>query len=77
MSEWATACEDDVALAAEQRRMPDGMTRLERKRLGVALTDRGLIAADAARITGVTPRTIARWRAERRARVRDLTSEAV
>ena len=68
--EWSTADEFDIALAVECRRMPDGVTRLERKRIGLQLSERGLSLAEVARITRVTPRTVCRWRSARR-RARD------
>ncbi|MGO4630533.1 hypothetical protein AB4225_06250 [Streptomyces sp. 2RAF24] len=55
--------ESDVAIAVERRRMPDGVTRLERKRIGQQLSDRGLSLDEVAAITCVTPRTVGRWRA--------------
>lgn len=64
---WRTADETDIAVAVERRRMHDGATRLERKRIGLLLTDRGLSLSEIARITHVSPRTVGRWRADRRA----------
>lgn len=66
-NEWTTADRDDVAAAAAARRLLPGMTRRERVLLGLALTDRGLPATEVARITRVSPRTVTRWRAARRA----------
>lgn len=39
----------------------------ERRAAGLTLTDHGLPAAEIARIFGVSPRTVTRWRARRRA----------
>ncbi|MFE7347498.1 helix-turn-helix domain-containing protein [Streptomyces fimicarius] len=65
-NEWITADLDDVEAAASVRELLPGMTRRERVLLGLALTDRGLPAAEVARITHVTPRTVTRWRRARR-----------
>lgn len=62
---WVTADLDDVAAAADVRRLLPGMTRRERVLLGLALTDRGLPAAEIARITHVSTRTVTRWRSTR------------
>jgi DNA-directed RNA polymerase specialized sigma24 family protein len=62
---WITADVDDVAAAAAVRRLLPGMTRRERVLLGLELTDRGLPAAEIARITHVSTRTVTRWRSAR------------
>jgi hypothetical protein len=62
-SQWGTADPDDVELAASDRILLPGMTRLERIQLGLKLTAARTSAAEIARIVGVTPRTIHRWRA--------------
>lgn len=64
--EWQTADPEEVALAATERRLLPGLTLLERRLLGQHLTQLGITAAEIARITGVTPRTVYRWRAAAR-----------
>ncbi|WP_335936655.1 helix-turn-helix domain-containing protein [Streptomyces sp. PTD5-9] len=66
-NEWTTADLDDVETAAAVRELLPGMTRRERVLLGLVLTDRGLPASEVARITRVSPRTVTRWRRNRRA----------
>lgn len=64
-SPWTTADPADIEHAAAARRLLPGMTRLERRLLGLKLTDLGLPAAEIARITGVAHRTVTRWRSTR------------
>lgn len=59
---WTVADDTDVQIAVARRELPPGMTRLERRLVAVQLTDRGASAAEIARITGVTARTVVRWR---------------
>ncbi|MGW7330439.1 helix-turn-helix domain-containing protein [Streptomyces sp. NPDC054840] len=65
---WTVADETDVEIATRRRALPDGATRLERRLIAQKLTERGDSAAEIARITGVTPRTVTRWRAHLRIR---------
>ncbi|MFC9247779.1 helix-turn-helix domain-containing protein [Streptomyces sp. NPDC057136] len=63
---WQTADPQDVAAAAYLQQLLPGMTRRERVLVGLALTDRGLPGPEVARITGVSGRTVTRWRRARR-----------
>lgn len=64
---WTTADPGDVELAASARAPLPGMTRLERVQLGLRLSALDLSASEIARIVGVAPRTVHRWRAADRA----------
>lgn len=48
------------------RRALPGITLIERRAAGLKFTDLGLPAEEIARILGVTPRTVVRWRTDRR-----------
>jgi hypothetical protein len=63
-TEWTVADEYDVELIVEQARPVEGLTRLERVMVARGLTTRGLPAEEIARIVGVDPRTVYRWRAD-------------
>jgi hypothetical protein len=65
-TEWTVADEFDVEVVVEQARPVEGLTRLERVMVGRGLSRRGMPAAEVARIVGVDPRTVYRWRAEDR-----------
>lgn len=65
---WTVADDTDVAIAASRREIPEGATRLERRLVAVQLTRSGASAAEIARIAGVTPRTVVRWRTDPRTR---------
>lgn len=56
-----------IDAAVRDRRAPAGMRLRERRDAGLKLTDLGLPATEIARIFGVAPRTVTRWRAARRA----------
>lgn len=62
-SQWHTADEHDVAELIRNPRPTRDITRLERRLVGQGLSNLGLPAAEIARILGVTPRTVYRWRA--------------
>lgn len=64
-NEWTTADTTGITEAAQARRLPTQMTRVERQLLGLTLTDLGLPASEIARITRVSPRTVTRWRSNR------------
>ncbi|OLZ72537.1 hypothetical protein AVW11_03855 [Streptomyces amritsarensis] len=63
---WTVADETDIQIAVARRELPPGMTRLERRLVGEQLTRRGASATEIARIAGVTPRTVVRWRTTER-----------
>lgn len=65
-TQWGTADETDIQTIIREQRPADGLTRLERVKVGQGLSALGLPAAEIARIVGVTPRTVYRWRAEYR-----------
>lgn len=56
-----------IDTAVRDRRAPAGMRLRERRAAGLTLTDHGLPASEIARIFGVSPRTVTRWRARRKA----------
>lgn len=56
-----------IDAAVRDRRAPAGMRLRERRAAGLKLTDLGLPATEIARIFDVSPRTVIRWRARRRA----------
>lgn len=62
-TQWTVADEYDVELIVEQARPVEGLTRLERVMVARGLTARGKSAEEIARIVGVTPRHVYRWRA--------------
>lgn len=66
-TQWGTADALDVELIAEARRPSRGLTRLERILVARQLTAQDVAAAEIARIVGVEPRTVHRWRAKDRA----------
>jgi hypothetical protein len=61
---WSVADDHDVAALIREQRPTAGLTRLERVQVAQGLTDHGLPAAEIARILGVHPRSVYRWRAE-------------
>ncbi|GAA1887728.1 hypothetical protein GCM10009837_06880 [Streptomyces durmitorensis] len=61
---WKTADEYDVELIVREKRPVEGLTRLERVMVARGLTERRVPAGEIARIVGVTPRTVWRWRSE-------------
>lgn len=63
-TQWTTADEADVEAIIREARPAPGLTRLERVMVARGLTARGTSAAEVARIVGVEPRTVYRWRAE-------------
>ncbi|MBR8638666.1 helix-turn-helix domain-containing protein [Streptomyces tuirus] len=65
-TEWTVADEYDVEIVVERAQSVEGLTRLERVMVGRGLSRRGMPAAEVARIVGVDPRTVYRWRAEDR-----------
>jgi len=64
-TEWTVADDHDVQLIIAEQRPAQGLTRLERVLVAQGLTTQGLPAEEIARILGVTPRTVYRWRSER------------
>jgi DNA-directed RNA polymerase specialized sigma24 family protein len=65
-TQWTVADEHDVAAIIREQRPASGLTRLERVLVAQGLTNQGLPADEIARILGVTPRTVHRWRARTR-----------
>jgi hypothetical protein len=63
-TEWTVADEYDVELIVRDARPVDGLTRLERVMVARGLSERGTPAGEIARIVGVTPRSVYRWRSE-------------
>jgi hypothetical protein len=63
-TQWTVADEFDVELIVEEARSVEGLTRLERVMVARGLTERGTPAEEIARIVGVTPRCVYRWRSE-------------
>ncbi|MFE3031535.1 helix-turn-helix domain-containing protein [Streptomyces canus] len=63
-TEWSVADDHDVAAIIREQRPAPGLTRLERVKVAHGLTNHGLPAAEIARIVGVQPRTVYRWRSE-------------
>ena len=59
---WTSADPAEVELIVRDPRPVDGLTRLERRLVAQGLTERGTPAEEIARIVGVTPRTVYRWR---------------
>jgi hypothetical protein len=62
--QWKTADEYDVELIVREARPVEGLTRLERVMVARGLTERDTPAEEIARIVGVTPRCVYRWRSE-------------
>jgi len=62
---WSVADDTDVQTLIREQRPAEGLTRLERVKVAQGLTEHGLPAEEIARILGVTPRTVYRWRSER------------
>lgn len=63
-TQWTVADETDVELIVSEARPAEGLTRLERVMVARGLTERRVPAQEIARIVGVTPRSVYRWRAE-------------
>jgi DNA-directed RNA polymerase specialized sigma24 family protein len=63
---WTVADDTDVAAIIREQRPAPGLTRLERVLVARGLTAHGLPAEEIARILGVTPRTVYRWRSKAR-----------
>ncbi|MPY47088.1 helix-turn-helix domain-containing protein [Streptomyces acidicola] len=63
-TEWTVADEFDVELIVAEQRAVEGLTRLERVMVARGLTERDVPAEEIARIVGVTPRCVYRWRSE-------------
>lgn len=63
-TEWTVADEYDVELIVREARPVEGLTRLERVMVARGLTERAMPAEEIARIVGVTPRSVYRWRSE-------------
>lgn len=61
-TQWTVADDHDVAAIIREQRPAPGLTRLERMKVAQGLTGLGLPADEIARIVGVTPRTVYRWR---------------
>jgi hypothetical protein len=61
---WTTADEFDVDLIVREARPAEGLTGRERVMVARGLTERAVPAEDIARIVGVTPRSVYRWRSE-------------
>ncbi|MFI8872418.1 helix-turn-helix domain-containing protein [Streptomyces sp. NPDC055243] len=61
---WKTADEYDVELIVREMRPAGDLTRLERVLVARGLTERRVPAVEIARIVGVTPRSVYRWRSE-------------
>lgn len=62
-TQWTVADDTDVATIIREQRPAEGLTRLERVLVAQGFTALGLPAEEIARILGVTPRTVYRWRA--------------
>jgi hypothetical protein len=65
-TQWTVADPHDVAAIIREQRPTQGLTRLERVQVAQGLTEHGLPAEEIARILGVTPRTVYRWRSKAR-----------
>jgi hypothetical protein len=63
-TQWTVADEYDVELIVRDARPVEGLTRLERVMVARGLTARAVPADEIARIVGVTPRCVYRWRSE-------------
>lgn len=63
-TQWSVADEHDVAVIIREQRPVIGLTRLERVLVAQGLTELGLPADEIARIVGVEPRTVYRWRSQ-------------
>ena len=64
---WTHADETEVELIVQHPRPVQGLTRLEQRLIAQGLTERGANADQIARVVGVDPRTVYRWRAHQRA----------
>jgi len=63
-TEWTVADGFDVELLVADPRPAEGLTRLERVMVARGLTERDVPAEEIARIVGVHPRSVYRWRSE-------------
>jgi hypothetical protein len=61
---WRDADDQDVELIVRDPRPAEGLTKLERVMVARGLTARDVPAEEIARIVGVTPRSVYRWRSE-------------
>lgn len=61
---WKTADDHDITTVVREQRPTPGLTRLERLKVARSLTQRQLPAEQIARIVGVAPRTVYRWRSQ-------------
>ncbi|MEU5900629.1 helix-turn-helix domain-containing protein [Streptomyces venezuelae] len=61
---WTEADEFDVEIIVREKRAAEGLTRLERVLVARGLTERQVPGDEIARIVGVSPRTVWRWRSE-------------
>lgn len=61
---WADADEFDVDSIVRDPRPVEGLSRLERVMVARGLTERRVPAGEIARVVGVTPRCVYRWRSE-------------
>lgn len=59
---WTVADDHDVQTIIREQRPTEGLTRLERVKVARGLPEHGLPAHEIARILGVHPRTVYRWR---------------
>ncbi|GAA3852027.1 hypothetical protein GCM10023084_02780 [Streptomyces lacrimifluminis] len=63
-TEWGVADEYGVESIVREQRPVEGLTRLERVMVARGLTARDVPAGEIARILGVHPRSVYRWRSE-------------
>lgn len=63
-TQWGTADDHDVAAIIREQRPAQGLTRLERVKVARGLTERDVPAEEIARIVGVHPRSVYRWRSQ-------------
>ena len=61
---WSEADEFDVESIVRDPRPVEGLSRLERVLVARGLTERKIPAEEIARVVGVTPRCVYRWRSE-------------
>ncbi len=61
-TQWGVADNTNIQTIIREQRPTQGLTRLERVLVAHGLTAHGLPATEIARILGVHPRTVYRWR---------------